>query len=498
MDIPAFIWLIFIPLVFSPLVYLIGHLGKRIGKVFLAQRAGFTIMLISWVPLGISANNLNIQTQTEYQIGEILLRFDGISLLLAALTLLLGTLVALFSGPYLSEEDGQEKFYTMLVVMIGVIVGLGCACELFNLWLWFEVMAISSYLLVVFYRKQPGALEAGVKYVIQSATGSCLILVGIGLVIYQVGTLSIVEIRALTTFSPILILAGVLFIIGFGIKTALVPLHTWLPDAHSQAPSGISAMLSGVVIEAGLVALLRTLSAFISQTSSWGTILLCFGCLNMLVGNLMALRQKQVKRLLAYSSIAHVGYMLVGLGTAISLGGADGAYGGLFHLLNHGMMKGLAFLAAGALMFTLRFTSGSHEPLVVNDLSGAAQRNPLVAFSLSLAVLGLGGIPPLSGFMSKWQIIVAGLDTHNTLVSALVIFVAFNSVLSLAYYAPLINAVYRQEQSEVVKKGKPLPAIMHIPLIVLSLGVIVIGLWPSLMNILVEPAGASLLAAFGY
>jgi proton-translocating NADH-quinone oxidoreductase chain N len=498
MDIPAFIWLIFILLVSSPLVYLIGHVGKRFGKKTLPQQAGFIVLLVSWVPLFMAASDLYAQGQIEYRFGEVLLQFDGISLLLAALTLLLGTLVALFSGPYLSAEDGQEKFYTMLVVMVGVISGLGCATELFNLWLWFEAMAISSYLLVAFYHKQPGALEAGVKYVVQSAAGSCLILIGIGLVMSQTGTLSIAGIQSLAARSPLMIAAGVLFTIGFGVKTALVPLHTWLPDAHSQAPSGISAMLSGVVIEAGLVALLRTLSAFISQTPSWGMILLCFGCLNMLVGNLMALRQKQVKRLLAYSSIAHVGYMLVGLGITIFLGGADGANGGLFHMLNHGMMKGLAFLAVGALMFTLRISSGSHEPLVVEDLSGAAQRNPLTAFSLSLAVLGLGGVPPLSGFMSKWQIIVAGLDSHNTLVSALVIFAALNSVLSLAYYAPIINAVYRQKQSEAVQKGRPLPAIMGVPLVVLSLGVVVIGLWPSLMNVLIEPAGASLLAAFGY
>ncbi|MGD8456295.1 MAG: proton-conducting transporter membrane subunit [Anaerolineales bacterium] len=498
MDIPAFIWLIFILLVSSPLVYLIGHFGKSFGKRSFAQWAGFIVLLVSWVPLFMAANDLIARDQTEYRLGGVMLQFDGISLLLAALTLLLGTLVALFSGPYLSAEDGQEKFYAALTVMIAVIIGLGCATELFNLWLWFEAMAISSYLLVAFYHKQPGALEAGVKYVVQSAAGSCLVLIAIGLVISQTGTLSIAGIRSLAGPSPLMIAAGVLFTIGFGVKTALVPLHTWLPDAHSQAPSGISAMLSGVVIEAGLVALLRTLSAFIDQTPSWGTILLCFGCLNMLAGNLMAFRQKQVKRLLAYSSIAHVGYMLVGLGTTISLGGADGASGGLFHMLNHGMMKGLAFLAVGALMFTLRIASGSHEPLVVEDLSGSAQRSPLTAFSLSLAVLGLGGIPPLSGFMSKWQIIVAGLDTHNTLVSVLVIIAALNSVFSLAYYAPLINTIYRQEQSEAVQKSKPLPVIMCIPLIVLSSGVVVIGLWPSLMKFLVEPAGASLLAAFGY
>ncbi len=223
--------------------------------------------------------------------------------------------------------------------------------------------------------------------------------------------------------------AGALFIIGFGVKAALVPMHTWLPDAHSQAPSGISAMLSGVVIEAGLIAMLRALAALSAITTIWGPVLMGFGAINMLAGNLLALRQKQVKRLLAFSSLAHVGYMLAGIGIAIYAHQLDGAQGGLFHLLNHGMMKGLAFLAAGTLLYTLHIASGNHGSLTVDELSGAAQRYPLVAFTFSLAVLGLAGIPPLAGFMSKWQIVISGFETHNLPILLLVIFVALEQRL---------------------------------------------------------------------
>jgi formate hydrogenlyase subunit 3/multisubunit Na+/H+ antiporter MnhD subunit len=292
--------------------------------------------------------------------------------------------------------------------------------------------------------------------------------------------------------------AGAMFLIGFGVKTALVPLHTWLPDAHSQAPSGISAMLSGIVIEAGLVALLRALSALTAVPLTWSTLLLGAGALNMLVGNLMALRQSQVKRLLAYSSLTHVGYMLLGLGIAVGVGEAAGAQGGVFHLLNHGLMKGLAFLAAGALLYTLHIAAGDHAPLTISDLSGAARRYPVVALTLSLALLSLGGLPPLAGFMSKWQIFVAGFETHNTLIGALVVFAALNSVLSLAYYTPLVNAVYRREPSDVVQRGKPLPVVMNVPLLLLALAVVVIGVWPGCVNWLTAPAGAAVLAAFGW
>ena len=149
-------------------------------------------------------------------------------------------------------------------------------------------MAISSYLLVAFYRDQPASLEAGVKYLVQSAVGSVLVLLGIALVLAVTGTLNLAEIRVAAgrVDALPLLAAGALFVIGFGVKAALVPMHTWLPDAHSQAPSGISAMLSGVVIEAGLVALLRAVASLSGVTLSWGVLLMAFGALNMLVGNL--------------------------------------------------------------------------------------------------------------------------------------------------------------------------------------------------------------------
>ena len=161
------------------------------------------------------------------------------------------------------------------------------------------------------------------------------------------------------------------------------------------------------------------------------------------------------------------------------------------------MMKGLAFLAAGALLYTLHLSKGEHSPLVLEDLDGASRRYPLVAFAFSVAVLGLGGLPPLSGFMSKWQIFMAGVSTQNIWIILLVIFAALNSVLSLVYYAPLVNRIYRHEPSAVVKSGTPMTFAMGLPLVLLSAGVIVIGIWPSLMDWLTGPAGASLMTAFG-
>lgn len=223
-----------------------------------------------------------------------------------------------------------------------------------------------------------------------------------------------------------------------------------------------------------------------------------FGAINILYGNLLALRQTVVKRLLAYSSLSHVGYILLGLGIALYSGITLGAQGAFFHLFNHMLMKGLAFLAAGALMYGLFLQNDSHASLKVADLAGAAQKYPLVALALSIAVLALGGMPPLSGFMSKWQIFVAGFETENGWIIALMIFMALNSVLSLGYYAPLVNLMYRQKPSQQVLNGKPVTWTISLTLIVMTLLVIVLGFFPDLMNWLTVPAAERLMFMFGY
>lgn len=500
MNFTNIMWLIIIPLVSSPVIYLVGRLTSRSFRFHykhnLSRWLALAAVLVNWIPLIVVINEMRAGQTIDVQAGLVHFHFDGVSLVLSLSTLVLGTLAILFSGKYLSHEEGEEKFYALFSIMMGSIIGLSCASDLFNLWIWFEIMAISTYTLVAFYKNLPGAIEAGVKYLVQSALGSVFVLLGIALVLGQTGSLDLTQIKNLYLVTPGLLVAGGLFFIGFGIKTALVPLHTWLPDAHSQAPSGISAMLSGVVIEAGLVALLRVLGALSHISSLWGGLLLGLGAVNMLVGNLMALRQTQIKRMLAYSSISHVGYMITGLGIAINWNIPGGASGAMFHLVNHAMMKGLAFLACGALLYALIVRHGKHQALNISDLRGASMRYPLEALALSVALLALGGLPPLSGFMSKWVIFTAGFQSGQSWVYAAVIFMALNSVLSLGYYAPVVNQLYQREPSEAVKNGKSVPLSMRIPLVLLTLAIIVVGFYPVLLQWFYNLAGSSIMALF--
>ena len=463
-----------------------------LAKVFM-----LVVLLAEMVLLVLNINIARNGTSVNDTIGTVIFNLDGIGIILTGIVLFLGFFVTIFSIPYMAKERGEEKFYALLMLTIGSIIGLGFSYDLFNLWLWFEVMAVSTYFLVAFYNEQPASLEAGIKYMVQSAIGSALVLFGIAAIFAVSGSTSFADIWTYSaSFGGLGILGVALLVVGYGVKAALVPLHTWLPDAHSQAPSGISAMLSGIVIEAGLVAMLRSISFAGKVGGDWGYILIGFGCVNMLVGNLMALRQTEVKRLLAYSSIAQVGYMLFGFGLGFAFSSSDGAAGGFFHMITHSMMKGLAFFAAGALLYALHLAKGDHGALALDDLNGASRKYPVVAIGLSAAVLALGGLPPFAGFMSKWNILVAGVETKNTLMIIGVVFMGLNSVLSLAYYAPIVNRLFKRDTSEAVNNGVAIPWIMVVPIIALTLAIVVIGVWPSVMDFILSTGQYSLLVYF--
>jgi proton-translocating NADH-quinone oxidoreductase chain N len=477
---PPLVWLLGVPLVGVPLVYL----TRRRWLLLVALASMWVLFILSVIA------NAGTPPRQAYQIGGVPVLMDGVGLLLAGVALTVGTAAAIYSLPYLAGERGRERYDALILALIGSVIGVGCAGDLFNLWLWFECLSVTAWLLVAFHQERGAALEAGIKYLVQSAVGSALVLMGIALTFWETGTLDLEGIRGAATATLGLVAAGTLYVIGFGVKAALVPLHTWLPDAHSQAPSGISALLSGIVIEAGLLALLRALAALTAVSLSWGWLLLVFGAVNLCAGNLLALRQSEVKRLLAYSSVAQLGYMLIGIGIGVTSGEVGGAQGGLFHLITHAAMKALAFLAVGAMAV------GVGHSLTIADLGGASRKYPVMALGLSMAVLGLGGLPPFAGFLSKWQIFASGVATGDALITAVVVLAAANSVLSLAYYAPLANALYRREPSAGARDGAPLAPTFTVIVALLALVVVGLGLVPGLLDGLTERAGAALVAAF--
>jgi formate hydrogenlyase subunit 3/multisubunit Na+/H+ antiporter MnhD subunit len=211
----------------------------------------------------------------------------------------------------------------------------------------------------------------------------------------------------------------------------------------------------------------------------------------MIVGNLLALRQDNVKRIFAYSSISQIGFILLAIGIGLFARQYSGFYSGLLHLLNHALMKALAFLTVGTVIYTRLNKSPA---IYICDLKGLAGRDSVTAFALVIACLSLAGIPPLAGFMSKFQIFAAGLETQNPTLALLVIFAALNSVLSLAYCFPIMNALF---QPSGRPKHRAIPAAMHIPLVILTGLVIVLGIAPPSVDGLIAPATDTLMRLFG-
>lgn len=495
--------LLIFPIISAILVYFIGRVAAlrskgKPGKVAFYLAAGS--VLITAVFYALAAIEFFRNGPIDIIYGSIKLSFDALSLIMSGTLLLLTFVVILFSSAYLSEDINQEKYYAQILVLMTSILGLTSATDLFNIYVWYELMAISTYSLVAFYRERLEPLEAAIKYLVQSAAGSSFIILAIAILFGATGKIAIPDLQnAVGGNSTMLIASVALFIIGYGIKAALVPMHFWLPDAHSQAPAGISTLLSGIVIETGLIALLKSLSVFKHTTLPIGSLFLIFGVVNMLVGNLSALRQKEIKRMFAFSSISHMGYIVLGAGFALTSAASAQLSDGIFlHIFNHAMMKGLAFLSAGAIVYYLKIVRDSHEPLCVEDLNGISQQYPLFAFCLSVAVLALGGLPLFSGFISKWKIMASGAAAGGTLNAVLIVILGLNSVLSLGYYAPLVNRMYRNKGDDTVGtiEKQKISKMILFPLIILTVGIIFFGLFPMVLDSFSEAAGNAFYTMF--
>jgi len=418
------------------------------------------------------------------------LEVDGLSLFIGLVAVLLGLLSAVFSIRYMEHDTGLGAYYTLIVLMTAGMVGIAFAGDLFTLYLFWEITSVTSYALVAFRKDHWEAVEAGFKYLIMSASGSAMLLLAFGLLYGMTGTLNLAGMAYVMkgqtlAGSPWLWLAFLFLIVGFGVKAAIVPLHTWLPDAHPAAPSPVSALLSGIVIETAVYAFSRVLFTVVSPAAlSWEMLIAVLSLVTMTTGNIMALLQSDVKRLLAYSSIAQVGYILVGLaaGTRMALTGA------VLHILNHALMKGSAFLCAGAFIHSV----GSRD---VSELKGIGRRMPLSTIAFTLSLFALAGTPPLNGFISKVLLFAGAFEAG---FSWLAIAGVLNSVLSLAYYLRLMLAFINPKLSQRAREAKEAPASMLAPIAVMSVLIVVFGVWPDPVIGFSEQAAAALVNIEAY
>jgi multicomponent Na+:H+ antiporter subunit D len=362
--------------------------------------------------------------------------------------------------------------------------------DLFNLFVFLEITSIASFSLVAF-GIEAEELEAAFKYLVLGSLADLMILLAIGLLLGSVSTLNMADIsRALSPSSAknLIYYCLALFIMGFGLKAALVPFHGWLADAHPAAPAPMSAMLSGVVVKvAGIYALARVIFNLIGANFHPLTlpILNWLGIVSMLIGVLLAIGQWDFKRLLAYHSISQIGYIIFGL----SLGTPLGITGGLFHLFNHSLFKSLLFLNAGA----VEHASGSRK---LDKLGNLSQQMPLTGTTSLLASLSITGIPPLCGFWSKLMIIIAALEANNFIGAGACILVA---IITLASFLKVQKYVFLRKTDEVLVGIREAPFSMCLSMAVLALLCLLAGLcFAPFLETVIRPAAAALLRGTAY
>ena len=393
------------------------------------------------------------------------MRLDGLATLLLLSVNIVGFAVSLYSVDYMRRFTARSHFYSLFLLMVTGMNGVILAGDLFNLYVFLEVAAIASYSLVAFGCAHE-ELEASFKYIVLGSLSSALILTGVALVYGITGTLNLAQIAARITETGMdtpLLLAFGLFICGFSFKAALVPFHAWLPDAHPAAPAPVSAMLSGVLIKAiGIYVLARLAFNVFGITGNELSLLRWLGLLSMVAGGLLAVGQKDIKRLFAYSSISQVGFMVLGLG----LGTPLGLVGGLYHLVNHAFFKSLLFLNAGA----VEYATGTRK---LAKLGGLNRQLPVTAATSLVGSMSIAGVPPFNGFWSKLIIVLACIEAgyYGFAVAAVLV-----SIVTLAYQLKVQRMAFFAVLPETLKGLRREPPMMAIAMILLAIGSISLSL----------------------
>jgi len=498
--------LVIVPLASAFLTMVLGRLIRNLPKYFTSVVMLF-LVIASFYALIKTGTGLSV-----YKVGGwepinnipvgIYMVLDGYSAIMLCIISTIGFLSAVYSISYINRYTGENYFYALFCLMVAGMNGVVLSGDLFNIFVFLEISVISSYALVAF-GVEKNELEASFKYQVLGAIASFLILFGIGLIYWKTKTLNLADIRE--TFKAgydktYYIFVQLLILSGFGLKAAIMPFHAWLPDAHSSAPSPISAMLSGVFIKAvGIYVTIRLFFNMFVISEHVAILITSLGMLSMVLGVFLAIGQWDIKRLLAYHSISQMGYVILAAGAGmilISRGekpeiAALAIAGGLYHLINHAAFKGLLFLNAGAIEYTL----GTRN---LKEMGGLSAHMPVTSATSFIASMSISGIPPFNGFFSKLIIIIACVQARFYLLAILAVIV---SIVTLASFLKLQRyAFYNKTRHKEDHPIREVPRPMLFSMIILGILCFLLSLlaFPSLRESILQPAVDILMNADTY
>jgi NADH-quinone oxidoreductase subunit L len=465
------VWLCLVfPFVGTALVPVIARLGKSIRTAFAViigfLTAGSVLLLLPavWVA---RTQGLTYTFNWAPSIGLVFsIYIDPLSVMMAAVAGGIGSLVLLYSVKYMAGQEGLTRYYALVLLFIGSMIGLVFVDNLLVLYFFWEAVGLCSYALIGFYTKDPKAAKAGIKALVTTRVGDIAFLIGIfvlasgamtalGIDFWQSLSIHylIQNVSAIPTET--LAIAGFCFLLGAMGKSAQVPLHVWLPDAM-EAPTTISALIhAATMVNAGVYLLARSLPLF-SEVPGWMTALMVVGGITAFLAATMALVEHDLKRVLAYSTVSQLGYMIFGLGLI------SGFTAATFHLMSHAIFKALLFLGAGAVIHSV----GTRN---MYQMGGLKKEMKLTYIAMLIGGLSLAGLIPLSGFWSKDMILATAWETGNYIP---LLFMVITAILTAAYTIRIVNLVFWGESRRNTTTHEA-PWQMAAPLVLLAIGTVV-------------------------
>lgn len=370
---------------------------------------------------------------------------------------------------FMIDEQKGATVYTVVLMLLAGLCGMVLAGDLFNLYVFLEISSLSTFALISLGGGK--AAVASFRYLIMASIGGCFYLLGVGFIYFSVGSVNMADVLQLLPAvydSPSVIGGAILMVTGLCVKMALFPLHTWLPDSDTYAPPVVAALSAAVQIEVAAYVIIRlTLNVFSPEFMIGLTpitdIIAWISAAGIIIASIMAIAQQNFRRMLAYSSVAQIAYVGLGIGLANPLG----IVGGIFHIMAHSLMKGSLFLIAGG----IRHHTGIWN---INDFQGLGRRMPWTIGAFTIAAMGMIGIPPTAGFFSKWYLLLGSIEGNQWVFVAVIL---ISSLLNAVYFFRIIEKAFSppaESPSSVSKTGE-LPGRMLAPILILAIGILIVG-----------------------
>jgi len=517
---PAFV--VAVPLLGAFLTPLVSRIGDKSRNIFAIIITGLTSIFALLLANDVFTNGIRTYVfGGDYATGQtmvrILFEIDAMNAFMLIIAAILPFAAIVYSWGFMKEQTGLDKYYTLILLMTAGMLGMMMTGDMFNFFVFLEITSIASAALIAFWTNKGNAVAAAFKYIVISSIGALFVLFAIALYYGQYNALNMAVIADSIPVEMGFVdkIALVLLLAALAMKAAIAPMHMWLADAYGRAPSSVTVVLIGTTL-ASLYAGFRVIFTIhgnqleqalnswtifgyefsISLANMVGILLVALAVLSIFIGVFMALKQVDLKKMIAYTAVAEIGYMLLAVGAAIAVMGGDleatagytALKGGIFHILNDALDIGLLFLVAGAVYYTAKQTS-------INKLGGLARNMKYTTVFFLIGLFAVSGLPPMNGFASKLMIYESTFQI-NPILSIVAILC---SILLLAVFVKVFYSVFLGPKLPKFATAKEVPISMLIAMGIIACIIIFIGLFPDIvLQNVVTPAANALNDASSY